>query len=233
MKKIFFNLALIIGLFFFMPGSILAAGSTLSLSPATGTFNKNCNFSLQVIVDTGGYDTDGTDAILIYDTTRFSANKINNGTIYQDYPGNNIDAQNGKITVSGLSSVGSAYKGAGVLATIDFSVMPDAPAGASQIKFDFDPTNKAKTTDSNVVERGTMAETLSQVVDGSFVVGSGNCGSIGGPSSTPSATIYQPYISKAPTPTPLKQAADTTTTLVVIILAGSLISMGMFGLAKL
>lgn len=230
MKKVFIICLSIISLFLFLPGDILAAGSTLSLSPATGTFNTNCNFSLQVMVDTGGYETDGTDAILIYDPTRFTANKINNGSIYQDYPGNNIDAQNGKITISGLSSVGSAYKGAGVLATIDFTVLSAAPAGASQIKFDFDPTNKAKTTDSNVVERGTMAETLNQVIDGNYVVGSGSCGDRGGPALTPSATI-QP--TTTPIPTPLNQTADSTTTMAVVIIAGSLIALGVFGLVRL
>lgn len=229
MKKILFICLCTISLLFSMPKETLAAGSTLSLSPAVGTFNKSCNFSLEVKVDTGGYDTDGTDAILTYDVTRFVANKINNGPIYQDYPGNNIDAQNGKITISGLSSLGSAYKGSGILATVDFTVAENAPVGASQIKFDFDPTNKSKTTDSNVVERGTMAETLNQVVDGNYVIGAGSCAKGGTvPSATPSATIYQ----SSPTPT-LNQAADTATILTVVIVGSALTMLGIFGLARL
>lgn len=234
MKKILITFFGIIGFLFFVSGNVLAVGSTLTLSPATGTFNKNCNFSLQVMVDTGGYETDGTDAILTYDITRFTANKINNGSIYQDYPGNNIDAQNGKITISGLSSVGSAYKGAGILATIDFTVLAAAPVGASQIKFDFDPTDKAKTTDSNVVERGTMIETLNQVVDGNYVIGTGICSAKGGVVSTPSATIYQEStITAVPTKVPLGQTADSTTTMVMIVTAGSLMALGVFGIARL
>lgn len=229
MKKILFICLCAVSLLFSMPKESLAAGSTLSLFPSTGTFNKDCNFSLEIKVDTGGYETDGTDVILTYDVTRFVANKINNGSIYQDYPGNNIDAQNGKITVSGLSPVGSAYKGSGILATVDFTVLENAPTGASQIKFDFDPTNKSETTDSNVVERGTMAETLNQVVDGNYVVGTGLC-AIGGPipSSTPSATIYRP----SPTPT-LNQTADTATILTVVIIGSALTMLGIFGLARL
>lgn len=234
MKKIFLICLCIIGFLLGMPKESLAAGATLSLSPETGTFNTGCNFSLAVNVDTGGYETDGTDAILTYDTTRFMANKINNGSIYQDYPGNNIDAQNGKITISGLSSVGSAYKGAGTLATINFTVAADAPAGASQIKFDFDPTNKAKTTDSNVVERGTMAETLNQVVDGNYVVGTGSCAR-GGPTplSTPSATIYKPppvITNKPPCTDPPCGAVDNT---ILLILSGTVLTMfGAVGLLK-
>lgn len=234
MKKILVTFFSIIGFLFLVSGNVLAAGATLSLSPATGTFNKNCNFSLQVMVDTGGYETDGTDAILTYDITRFTANKINNGSIYQDYPGNNIDAQNGKITISGLSSVGSAYKGVGILATVDFTVLDAAPPGATQIKFDFDPNNKADTTDSNVVERGTMAETLNQVVDGNYVVGTGSCtstGGQGGPVPTQSGTVYQTVIT--PTPTPLNQTADINTTLIVLIAAGFMTIFGILGLARL
>lgn len=234
MKKLLLICFSAVSLLLFMPGNVLAAGSTLSLSPAVGTFNKNCNFSLQVMVDTGGYETDGTDAILTYDVTRFTASKINNGSIYQDYPGNNIDAQNGKITISGLSSVGSAYKGTGVLATVDFAVLENAPAGTSQVKFDFDPTDKSKTTDSNVVERGTMAETLNQVIDGNYVVGSGSCGRVGGPTSTPSATIYQqPTYTPIPTVTPLNQTADASTTMAIIVVAGCLMALGVFGIARL
>lgn len=224
-----------------MPINVLAAGATLSLSPASGTFNKNCNFSLQILVDTGGYETDGTDAIVTYDNTRFTANKINNGTVYQDYPGNNINAQNGKITVSGLSSAGSAYKGSGILATVDFTVVGTAPVGATQIKFDFDPTNKAKTTDSNVVERGTMAEVLNQVVDGNYVIGTGGCVGVGGtgvpivaPSVVaPPTVVYQPVVTAAPTTPPLSRTADINTTMVILLAATSLTMLGIFGLVRL
>ncbi|MDO8638038.1 MAG: hypothetical protein Q7R43_00555, partial [Candidatus Daviesbacteria bacterium] len=53
-----------------------ATGATLSLSPSTGIFNRGCSFSVDVLLDTGGVQTDGTDAILFYDPTRFIASKI-------------------------------------------------------------------------------------------------------------------------------------------------------------
>lgn len=220
----------VLALMIFLPAQVFAAGATLSLSPATGSFNKSCTFSLQIQLDTGGIQTDGTDAILTYDTTRFLANKINNGTIYSDYPGNNIDTVNGKITVSGLSSAGSAYLGTGVLATIDFTVLNSAPAGASKIQFDFDPNNKAKTTDSNVVEKGTTSEILNQVVDGNYVVGTGSCGGVGG-SITPSVPTNPSGF--VPTKVPLNKTADVTTTMVLVIIGSSLTMLGIFGLARL
>lgn len=205
-----------------------AAGATLSLSPATGTFNKGCNFTLDIKVDTGGVQTDGTDAILFYDPTRFTANTIRSGTIYSDYPGNAIDATAGRITVSGLSSVASAFSGAGTLASIDFTVLDTAPVGASQIKFDFDPNDKAKTTDSNVVERGTVVDTLNMVTDGSYTVGSGSCtGGKGGPlNSTPSASTV------TPTPQALAKSGDTENIIIIAALGLALTLFGTLGLAR-
>lgn len=163
-----------------------AAGTSLSLTPASGTFNKGCSFSLDVKVDTGGAQTDGTDAIIFYDPTRFNASKINDGTAYADYSGSNIDAQNGKITVSGLAT-GSTFSSSGTLATIDFKVLDTAPTGATQIKFDFDPNDKAKTIDSNIVEHETILDVLSQVQNGTYTIGSGvGCAVVfkGGPTGT-------------------------------------------------
>jgi hypothetical protein len=160
-----------------------AQQAILSLSPSDGSINRGCNFSLEVKLNTDGAQTDGTDAILIYDPSRFSATSIISGTIYPDFPGNNIDQQNGKITISGLASVTQAFTGQGTLATINFRAQDNAPTGVAQVNFDFDPINKAKTTDSNVVQRGTVADILNSVVNGNYTIGTGSC-SVSGPGVT-------------------------------------------------
>jgi len=163
-------------LFLPLTAPVLAQQATLSVSPYDGTVNRGCNFSLDLRLDTGGAQTDGTDAILKYDPSRLSGISIISGTIYPDYPGNNIDQQNGRITVSGLASVTQAFTGQGVLATVNFRVADNAPAGLTQVTFDFDPQNKSKTTDSNVVQRQTVADILNSVVNGNYTVGTGTCG---------------------------------------------------------
>lgn len=170
----------------FVVNPVFAQAATLSLNPATGTFNRGCSFSLNIELDTGGVQTDGTDAILKYDPTRFTAISITNGTIYPDYPGNSIDAQTGRINVSGLASPSQAFSSKGTLATINFVATQSAPTGTTPVTFDFDPNNKAKTTDSNVVERGTIVDVLSAVTNGNYTVGSGACGS--GTSTTTTTT---------------------------------------------
>lgn len=227
---------LIINLYLVTP--ILAAQATLSLSPSTGTFGKGCQFTVDIKLNTGGAATDGTDAIITYDPTRLSTNtnSIASGTIYPDYPGNNVDEQNGKITVSGLSSVTSAFSGSGNLATVTFSVKPEAPEGLTTIKFDFDANDKAKTTDSNVVERGTVSDILSSVVNGSYTITSGGCtggavktgiGGTGGV-GTPSGTIDDGFNKKI-----LPDSGTSELTYTIAIVGSILAILGVLGLALL
>lgn len=226
--------------FLLLASPATALASTLALDPASGTFNQGCNFSLNVIVDTQGTQTDGTDAILIYDASRFTAQTITSGTIYPDFPGNNIDAASGKITISGLASVSTPFTGKGTLATINFQVLPTAPAGATQVTFDFDPNDKAKTIDSNVVERGTVVDTLNSVVNGNYVIGTTACGTgatprptllprtggaAGGP-STPSATTFIPVKT-------LPEGGTPQLTSAIAIIGGILTVLGILGLALL
>lgn len=232
-------------LFLAFPKGAFAQAAVLSLDPSAGTFNKGCSFSLNVNLDTGGAQTDGTDAIIFYDASRLTATSITNGTIYPDYPGNNIDAANGKITISGLASVNSPFSSKGILATINFTVNNNASAGSTQITFDFDPNNKAKTTDSNVVQTGTVVDVLNSVVNGNYVIGTGTCGAQPSPSvgprtivpitplpagGTPSATIQPKPL--PPTET-LPPAGSSELTFTMIIVAGVLTVFGVLGLVLL
>ncbi len=234
MKKITVPLLAISFWLLALPGSVLA--STLSLSPSSGTYNQGCPFSINIVVDTQGIQSDGTDAIIMYDASRFTAQTITSGIVYPDYPGNNIDAAAGKITISGLASVSTPFTGTGTLATINFKVLDTAPAGANQITFDFTATDKAKTTDSNVVQRETVADTLNSVVNGSYIVGTGVCGTTtpprvlpptGGP-STPSATLYVPPVKQA-----LPDGGTPELTSLMVILGGVLTVLGILGFALL
>lgn len=153
----------------------VANAATLSLVPSNGTFNKGCTFQVRVDLDTQGAQTDGTDAVLLFDANKLKLNQfpINNGTIYPDYS-NVPDEQNGKVTISGIASIAQAYSGKGTLATVSFEVKPDAVPGSTQVRFQYDANNKNSTTDSNVVERGTVAELLNSVIDGSYTIGTGS-----------------------------------------------------------
>lgn len=185
MRKIY--LSLIISLLLLIsPAEALAA--TLTLNPSNATFNRGCYGSIKVDLDTAGAQTDGTDVILqLAPATTLAQVSIANGTIYNEYPGSNVDPATGKITIAGLASVTTPFTGKGTLATINFFVPDATPSGAVKLTFDFDPNDKSKTTDSNVFERGTIADVLSSVVDGNYTIGSGTCASSGVPVGAPGA----------------------------------------------
>ncbi|MBI4040040.1 hypothetical protein HY389_01655 [Candidatus Daviesbacteria bacterium] len=217
-----------------------AAGATLSLSPTSGTFNQGCPFTLTVNLDTGGAQTDGTDAILLFDSSRFSATKVNPGTIYSDYPGTNIDNTAGKVTISGLAPVGQTYTGQGIFATVNFNVLPNAPSGAVQVNFDFTP---GSTTDSNVAQHGTVQDILSAVNNGSYTVGTGSCaqqtltptGAGTAISSTPGVggTALSTTPSAQTQLKTLPQGGDSTVTWILTGVGTILTVLGILGLALL
>lgn len=157
---------------------VLAQAATLSLNPSSGSFNKGCEVTLDIVLDTQGVQTDGTDVIMLYPPAQLSISTadITKGTIYPEYPGNSVDSAGGRISISGISSVSTPYTGVGSFAKLKFRVADSATAGTPiSITFDFDPNNKTKTTDTNVVERGTIADVLSSVTNGSYTVGTGTC----------------------------------------------------------
>lgn len=185
MIKNWLTAAIVIFAGLMLPSSAMAA--TLSLSPTGGSYNRGCTFQVAVVLDASNEQTDGTDAILIYDTTKLtlSAQAVQTNTsIYPDYS-NSSDPSTGKISISGIASVSQAYSGKGNMATVSFQVKSDAAPGPMTIRFDFDSSNKDKTTDSNVVERGTVKELLTQVTDGNYTIGSGTgCTSSGTTTTT-------------------------------------------------
>lgn len=217
---------------------LTASAATLSLSPSAGTFNKNCVFSLNILLNTANSQTDGTDAYLIYDASRFTATSILNGTTYSEYAGNSIDTTLGRVWVSGLTS-DQPFTGQGTFATVNFSVKATAPAGSSQIRFDFDPNDKTKTSDSNVIEHNNEAviDVLSSVTDGSYTIGTGTACAATNPSSSPylgqGAIGATSSASPSPSPEVLPPAGSAQLTVTLAIMGITLTILGILGLALL
>lgn len=211
-----------------------AFAATLSFSPATTTLNRGCSGSIKVNVDTAGSQTEGTDAIILYDPAVFTQLTITNGTIYSDYPGSNVDVQNKKITLAGLASVTQPFTGQGTLATINYFIPSTAPLGPTVLTFDFDPSDKSKTTDSNVIERGTVADVLSAVTNATYTIGSGTCAAsgtaTGGVAAGGAVGIGAPTDGSASaTPGYLPGAGTQELTFMMAIVASTLTILGLVG----
>lgn len=179
-KKIIFIFSALV--YLLTPGSALAA--TLSLSPTSGNINRSCEFIVDVNLDTTGANTDGTDVILKYNPSQLTVTSVDQGEIYPDYPSISPNNSNGTILVSGIASKDEPFTGTGKFATVHFTVTQTAAIGSSAaVNFDFDPANTQKTTDTNVVESGSVREVLSSVTNGSYTIGSGTCGAVTFPST--------------------------------------------------
>lgn len=226
----------------------LTMAASLTLTPASGTFNKSCSFNVDIKLDTSGVQTDGTDAIVLFDQSKLTAN-ITAGTIYATYAGTNADNNAGKITVSGLASDSSAFSGSGTLATINFTVKDTAPTGATIVKFDFDPTGASfgpdciksgpNTCDSNVVQRDNKTDSLSSVGNGNYVIGTGTCAA-GAPAVSPTtgqgAVIAPPAVQIPVKEVPVKTlppAGSEQFTFMVAILGSTLTVLGILGIILL
>ncbi|MBI2593458.1 hypothetical protein HYW44_02340 [Candidatus Daviesbacteria bacterium] len=209
MKKLFKSLIGLICSFGFLmlsPSALFAA--TLTFDPSAGVINKGCEISIKINLDTQGVQTDGTDVIVLFTPAHLSTttSQITNGTIYPEYPGNSVDPS-GKISISGISSVSSPFSGTGTFATIKLNVASTLKENDKiNLNFDFDPNNKTKTIDTNVVERGTIADVLSAVTNGSYTVGTGSCAS--GITASPSPGTIVGQGQTLPGTTPATQSAQ-------------------------
>lgn len=226
--------ALILAVLFFGISPAYAYAATLSITPSTGQINKGCDVTFTIEMDTQGAQTDGTDVILSYDPAKMTIAQtdITNGKIYADYPGNSVDAAAGKVSISGIAQVSEAFSGKGTFATLKFKVLSSA-SGNATLKFDFDPNNKTNSTDSNVVERGTVADVLSAVTDGSYSIGTGSCAAGVGAPAASSLPISNPVASGASLPTSLPEAGLLDNTVAVASVGMLLVILGIAGIALL
>ncbi len=219
-KKLLFSFILYTLTYMLSASPALAA--TLSLSPASGTFGKSCSFSTQVLIDTQGVETDGADIILLFDPTQLNASSIVNGSIYSDFPGNTIDNTTGKVSIFALAPSTKGFTGKGTVATVNFTTTANASSSAA-LKFDFDPNNLSKTTDSNVIERATLKDVLKSVTNGNYNLSSNSVGCKALASATP--------IPKGG-PTSLPDSGTSEVTWMVGGLGMILILLGLLGLRK-
>lgn len=178
------------GFIFLLASPSAVSASTLSLSPANGSYARGCTFQVQILLDTQGVTTDGTDAYIRFNPQVLTPSQVavNPGSLYSTYP-TTVDAASGKIDVSGIADVSTPYSGSGTFATLSFQVNPNAPVAPFTISFDYDQQDTAKLSDSNVIDRSNQSDTLASVTNGQYnVSSSGGCGVTGGTSGGSTGT---------------------------------------------
>lgn len=141
-----------------------AQPAKLTLTTQSSNIKVGDVVKVDILIDTGGRATDGTDLILNFDpkvlsvkTASASAKDvpISTGTVYSSFPKNSLDP--GKISLSGISGLNNSFTGQGLLGSVNFTALLP---GQTAVAIDF---GLGKTSDSNVIESKTNQDILSEV----------------------------------------------------------------------
>ncbi len=144
----------------YIPRSIISAENTPSLSFSESIKNTSISeeFSVNIIINTGGQNAFGVGAKIVYDPNIIEVVSIKTGTIFGDYPAASFDNESGTISISGIaSSSKSAFNGIGQVATITFRAVSE---GETTVNFIYIPGN---TRDSNIAVSHGSGDILSLV----------------------------------------------------------------------
>ncbi|MBU1102666.1 fibronectin type III domain-containing protein [Patescibacteria group bacterium] len=177
MKKYFlivFLLTFIIGFFVVLPAQAALVGNTtqatLSLSPATGSYNANDTFQVSIYINTNGRTIDTVAAYLSYDRVHFSATSIDvTGSVFTMQAENIIDPINGKIKITrGIPYPSTVNSSNGLVARINFTALSGTTPSSDNLTFDFAPGDANQ---SNAFLAGVPL--LSGVYNGLYTVSGG------------------------------------------------------------
>lgn len=131
--------------------------ASLRFEPKEGLYKKGEKFEVEIILNTGDYETDATDVRFEFNSKVLAAEKILPGIVYDDYPAQKVNTENGLIVINGITSLTKTFKGEGVFATVVFKGISP---GKSPLMFEFSPSS---TTDCNVVATKIAKDVLGGV----------------------------------------------------------------------
>jgi hypothetical protein len=142
MNNIAYFLILPLLLFFVLTPhhAILAANLSLTGEPNATIYTP---YTVGIVLS-GGEDTLGTDAIILYDPTMLKAVSVSEGTLYPTYnPSTNarINQEKGRIVLSGSTGFNSLVKATGVFGKITFT---PRKKGKTVLKFDYVKNDTSK-----------------------------------------------------------------------------------------
>ena len=146
-----------------------------SFIPFKSTVKKNCDHAVNIYLDTGGKFIDGVDVIIKFNPNVIADTTFFDGVLPFDKYEVNDDNTRDFITISAPTPTNKPFRGSGIFGRIVFKVKPNPPVSTLDLSFDFDPNDKGKTTDSNIVEDKTLKDILSYVVNGNYQITSGSC----------------------------------------------------------
>lgn len=127
--------------------SAFAADATMYLSPATGSHDSDEEFTVDIMIDTGGVDVQTARASLSYDPEVVQVTAVSHSNIFCQFPdsGYEVDNTNGQMILTGFcqdehySTVGDAD----IFGRVTFKGMS---GGSAEVSFNFDGTDDDEMT---------------------------------------------------------------------------------------
>lgn len=139
-------------------GTQSSVGKISLTSPKTN-YKVMESIPVSVMIDTAGHIVDGVDLIVRFDPKilEATATGLIKGKILDEYPLVSLDAKQGLISISGISSLKTGFAGTGQFAALNLKARVP---GVTSLTIDF---KEGSTTDSNLVETSTSQDILQQI----------------------------------------------------------------------
>jgi len=180
--------------------------ATLSFAnPSNGgsvSVNVSNQFSIDLVVNTGGQASTGADAIVTFDSSKLNYVSVSYGSSY-DAHGPNPAAGSGSPLNFGVYKNSGSFTGTGTIATLTFSVKTGVTL-PTNVSFNYGFTSQGSSTDSNVVitnGSGDPEDILSSV--------------------SPAAITITAYVASAPDITLLNPTSGTTVGGTPVVVTGT------------
>lgn len=156
-----------------------ATNGSFRLVSTSTNLTQQCNYRVDIMVNTGGDNSNAADIEIHYDPSRIEiidskpaipGVQILDGTAYEAYFGNTVDATTGVIRLAG-ASFSNNLNGEGLFATIEFKSRSSVASANFTITF----AGVGNTLDSNISETSTSLDILGSVQNLSFTFTPGTC----------------------------------------------------------
>lgn len=156
-----------------------AHAASFQLNPSVRAFERQCQRSVDIVIDATGQVSNAAEVEITYDPTQIiitdsnpsiSGIQVQPGNAFETYFYNQADIVNGRIRVAGASFLGT-LSSSRVFATIHFTSSASATNAAFQINF----TGIGDTLDSNIADAVTNDDLLTSVTNGNYTFFAGPC----------------------------------------------------------
>lgn len=177
-----FNKILVIPLLtiaIFFASVATASAATFAISPSTQTFPRQCNRTVNILINASGQSSNAAEVFIDYNTSEVTiidsnssipGTQIRTGDAYETYIYNQVDTGAGRIRLAGASFV-NMLTSEKLFGSIEFTTS----ASTNSTTFTIFINPSSPTTDSNIADSSTNLDLLSGTTNATYTFNTGPC----------------------------------------------------------